>query len=171
MLLLFSIIRDAFIVLDVLLLFGFVWALAHAWKFRPNFDFKQTPGSEKKIGTLRARITQERWQAIVKKFALGTAEALRLSVIEADTLVDSVLKGMGLEGEHMADRLGNLDAGDLKSMDNLWRAHRMRNDLVHTPGFTLAPKEAKMALDGYEAFLEELGALTEGDPPPPAAHG
>lgn len=37
--------------------------------------------------------------------------------------------------------------------------HRMRNDLVHTPGFVLSLEDAKMALEGYEAFLKELEVI------------
>jgi hypothetical protein len=59
----------------------------------------------------------------------------------------------------MADRLEQLNRADLPSLDDLWRAHRIRNDLVHTVGFTLTPNETREILGVYEKFLLELGAL------------
>ncbi len=163
-----SLIRDVFIVLDVFLAFGFVFAFVKGHRFRPDFDFEghgHGSAGKKKIFTLRDAITNERWHLIMKKFSLGTPESARIAVIEADALVDTVLKSTGVPGEHLADRLSNLDTDELTTMDKLLRAHRLRNDLVHTSGFVLSTNDAKMALDSYEAFLKELGLLGDDEPP------
>lgn len=139
---------------------GFFYALYQSWRFHPRFHLEKEHA--KKIFTLRDAVMKERWQSIVKKFSLGTAASIRVAVIEADALADSALKGMDIPGEHLADRLSNLEGEEdfvIKSMQRVWRAHRMRNDLVHTPGFALSPEDAKIALEGYEAFLKELGVI------------
>jgi hypothetical protein len=66
---------------------------------------------------------------------------------------------MQIPGEHLADRLSNLDQDDIKSMNRVWRAHRLRNDLVHTPGFAVSPSDAQQAMDDYEAFLKEMEVI------------
>ena len=86
-------------------------------------------------------------------------QSLTLGIIEADSFIDDVLKKMDLRGEHMADRMEQLTRMDLKSADNLWKAHRVRNDLVHTSGFTLSKGDAERALQYYEDFLKEVGML------------
>ena len=153
----FSTIKGIFITVYVLLAVGFLYALVKAWHFRLNFRGQAQTG--KRVPTLRDALMKEMWQSIVKKFSLGTPESARLAVIEADALVDTALKNMGIQGEHLADRLSNLESEDITTMNRLWRAHRMRNDLVHTPGFALGPSEAKLALEDFEAFLQEIEVL------------
>lgn len=154
----FLVIKIIFIFVSLVLAFGFLYALYHAWDFHPKFELKRER-AKKKMLTLRTAMLRERWESIVKKFSLGTPESARLAVIEADALVDTALKAMEIPGEHLADRLSSLDSEELKSIDNLWKAHRMRNDLVHTPGFIISSAGAKMALDHYEAFLKEIEIL------------
>ena len=84
---------------------------------------------------------------------------MKLAIIDADGLVDDVLKQMGLPGEHFADRLARLTPEELKTFDKVWTAHRVRNDLVHTPGFALGLDEARRVMKSYEAFLIEIKAI------------
>ena len=150
-------IRAIMILVTLALVFGFFYALYQAWRFHPEFHLEKEKA--KKISTLRGVLMKERWQSVVKRFSLGTSESMRIAIIEADALVDAALKDMDVPGEHLADRLSNLETEDIKSMNGIWQAHRMRNDLVHTPGFALSPGDAKAMLDHYEAFLKEIEVL------------
>ena len=159
----YYIVRLVFIVVDILLAFGFIYALMRAWHYHPNFkegDHHGATGEHgKRTPTMRDIVLRERWESIEKKFTLGTPESARLAIIEADALVDTALKGMQIPGEHLADRLSNLDQKDVKSMNRVWRAHRLRNDLVHTPGFAVPPPDAQRTMDDYEAFLKEMEVI------------
>ena len=147
-----------FIVLDVLLFGLFIFSLIKVWPYRPHLSiFTRHP--RKKTKARGGRVLKHRWQAILKKSAMGTADANRIAVIEADTLVNSFLKAAGYEGDHLADRLSQIIPGEVKSLERLWVAHRLRNESVHTPGFVATQKETKEALDAFEAFLKELNAL------------
>lgn len=160
---LFSVARVVFIVLDVLLFAALLLAFWKGWKFRPNLemDFRGKVRKKKEEG--RPRIDRPRvekyWEKIRKDAVSAPPHSLNLGVIAADNLVDSVLQTMGLPGEHMADRLQELDLEKLETLEDLWRAHKIRNQLVHTPGFEISEKEGKELLDAYESFLKELGAL------------
>jgi len=145
------------ILISLALAAGIAYSLSRAWHFHPRFELERDKA--KKTITLRDALMKERWEAIAKKFSLGTAESMRLSVIEADALVDTALKNMDIPGDHLADRLSNLDTEDLTTVNRLWRAHRLRNDLVHTPGFSLSASDAELALNDYEAFLKEIEVL------------
>ncbi len=154
---LINIIRAVMILFTLALAFGFGYALYQSWSFHPKFQLERDRA--KKITTLRETVMKERWQSILKRFALGTPEAMRMAVIEADALTDAALKDMDVPGEHLADRLSNLETEEMKSINGIWQAHRMRNDLVHTPGFALSPEDAKTILGYYEAFLKEVEML------------
>ncbi len=150
-----------FILADVALVGGLVYAWKKAWHYHPTYA-PHGEGAHVRAAhrqTMHDIVMKERWHAIMAKFSTGTPEAERVAIIEADALVDSALKGMRMEGEHLADRLANLESDEIKSMPRIWRAHRMRNDLVHTPGYTVTPQEAERTIRDYEAFLREIEVI------------
>ncbi len=147
-----------FIVADVVLVVAFIYVYRKAWHFHPTYEAHAGHGAAHRE-TIHDIVMRERWHTIQARLASGTPEAARLAIIDADALVDSVLKGMGVEGEHLADRLSNLDTDGIASMPRIWRAHRMRNDLVHTPGFEIAQGDAERVMRDYEAFLRDLHVI------------
>lgn len=155
----FKAAKGTLVAISILLLVGFIFAFKKAWEIKPKYRIRgQSHG--RNLVALRSAVFRERWESVLRRFSANSPEAMRLAVIEADTLVDSVLKDMGLEGEHMADRLSGLSPDAMKSLQGLWRAHRLRNDLVHTPGFFLAPEDVRQAIKAYEAFLREVKVLS-----------
>jgi hypothetical protein len=126
-------------------------------KYRPDLTYDHRP--DKNILTLQEQRFRERWQEILNLAEPANGESFKKAIIEADTFVDGVLGELGLEGEHMADRLERLDPDEIGSMPKLWRAHRIRNDLVHTPGFVIAPADGWQVLQDYETFLKEIKVL------------
>ena len=101
----------------------------------------------------------QHWRDIVLRANTGQQEKMRSAIIEADALVDHHLKNIGLEGEHMGDRLKQIRAFQVKSLDNLWKAHRLRNDIAHTPGYKVTARQAERALVAYRDFLKEMKAF------------
>ncbi len=152
--------RVIFIALDFILLIGFIWALKKALEYRPDLvgSFRKRSG-EGLSETFDAEKYGKHWEEIQSKAFSAPPQSLTLAIVAADNLVGDALREMGLEGEHIADRLEKLNPRELKTLNNLWRAHRVRNDLVHTTGFEIKKNEAKEILDIYESFLKELGAL------------
>lgn len=152
------IVKPIFIVLNGVLIYGIIYAVMKAWPYRPVLHLFERP-PEKKKGVVKDPRVAEAWARIMAKAATDTLESLRLAIIEADALVDSVLKNAGYEGDHLADRLQQVLPEEVPSLERLWRAHRLRNDIVHTPGFAVMPQDAKFALSSFEKFLKELNAL------------
>lgn len=151
------IIRPIVIVLDVLLAAFFVFLLTKIFpmqKVPSMFHHRRKKKEEKKDLAILAQ-----WEAVLSKAVTGKVESMRLAVIEADALTDTVLKNSGYEGENLAERLARVLPSEVKSVEGVWAAHRLRNDLVHTPGFVLTAEAAKAALDVYEAFLKEVRAI------------
>lgn len=101
----------------------------------------------------------QRWENIVKRFSLGDDANMKLAIIEADNLMDEILKLMSLPGENMGERMKQFEKHELASIDQLWEAHKLRNRIVHEPGLRLMHEEAQKALEGYEAALKELEYL------------
>jgi hypothetical protein len=156
----YQVIRWIFVVFDIALAVGIGYAFWQVLPYRPQY-LLHPPKPKKRTLTLKSAVIRERWVATTKRFSTGTTEAMRMAIIEADSVADEVLKELGLAGEHMADRLEKLSEEEVQSLAGLWRSHRIRNNIVHSPDFEIAPDEAKRAIDGYEAFLKEVGVIEE----------
>lgn len=157
----YTVVKYTLIFLSAVLVFFFVFSFAELISFRPPFVLDPRRPARRRHYAPRAHAPtpQEQWRKISARLAEDNPDALRLAVIEADGFVDNMLKKKGYEGETFADRLSLLNQDDFKTLDLVWDAHRLRNDLVHTHGFNLTADRARKALVNYEAFLRELGVL------------
>ena len=155
----FSLLHDVFVALDIGLFVGIVYVLIELAPFRPKFvnNPRKLIVREKRVSTLANAELTAKWKHILEKAESAPPQSLTLAIIEADSFVDDILKQLGYQGEHMADRLDKISAVD--SLDGLWKAHRVRNDVVHTPGYQISPADARRFLNDYEAFLKEMGVL------------
>jgi hypothetical protein len=152
-------VRWLFIFLDIVVIIAFAFVFRKALEYRPKFTFRYR--RKKKESPFDTKVFVRRWEHIGKSAPKSPPQSYILAIIEADKLVDDALKVLGLGGEHMADRLEKLRVEDYPTLDRLWRAHRVRNELVHTPDFDINPSDAEDTLEAYEKFLKELGALPE----------
>lgn len=96
------------------------------------------------------------WTKIEETFGLGDS-GMRIAVIDADKLVDHALKQTNVPGKTMGERMKR--ANYLKSINNLWTAHKLRNKLVHEPDTVPKKSEMRSALGTYKKTLKEMGAL------------
>lgn len=81
-----------------------------------------------------------------------------LSIVHADKLLDQALKCLGYSGNNMAERLVAAK-NRLKHKDDVWRAHKLRNKIVHETAVKPTEKEIKAALQGYYKTFKDLGVL------------
>lgn len=145
------------VVFNVFLILVFVYSCIRVLAYRPRFSLFTKPS--KKILTLRDAILKERWRSIEARFSAGSPDSMKLALIEADKMTDDVLKRLGLRGQHMADRIEQIDQDEFPSLKRLWEAHRYRNRLVHTPDFEMTRDQATRAINGFRAFMEDVGVL------------
>lgn len=153
-------LRNLFIFLDLAVIIAFIVAFWYAVPLRPKFVRKPQKAANRQLPLAgKQEEVKARWARILEKAPVAPPQSFVIAIIEADKCVDDVLKDLGLKGEHMADRLEKLAPEDFKTLDKLWRAHRVRNDLVHTPDFRIDSSDAEEILKLYEAFLKELEVL------------
>lgn len=165
-------LQPIFLVLNVLSLGIFIFAVIKVWPIRQTIAIFHNPhahggghgtghGAEHgtPVGPVHNPMILKHWTDIVRRANTGTPENLRWAIMEADALVDTVLKERQMPGETMADRLANFRREDSKHIDKLWDAHRLRNEIAHTPGFAMTTRQAEKALFTYRDFLKELKAF------------
>lgn len=100
-----------------------------------------------------------RWRQIEGNINSEREAEWKLAVIEADKIVDDILKASGFPGDTMGERLTNIQPGQLATHQDIWEAHKIRNRLVHDANYFLRYGEAKRAVDLYKKALVEFGVL------------
>jgi hypothetical protein len=97
------------------------------------------------------------WQKITA-LAEHSDQSARYAVIEADKLLDYVLKARGYRGEKMGDRLR--EAGpDFSYQDDVWQAHKLRNKLVHEAEYEVDHRLISRAIKQFRQALKDMGAF------------
>ncbi len=102
---------------------------------------------------------EKKWQRIVKKLESPNMADWKLAVIEAETLTEEVLARTGFGGESFGDRLKKMKEEQLPSLENLTKAHEIRNNIVHDPDYKIDISEINKTIAVYEKSLRELDAL------------
>ena len=147
-------LKVAFIVIGALFLFGIIFLLSrNSWLKRRFLEdwtefFIYRPFGVKK--------TFKQWAKVLKRLETGKEADYKLAVIEADSLLNDILKKMGYKGETMAKILEQLDATILPNMEQIWKVHKIRNNVVHDPDYELSLEQARKILGIYEKTFRTL---------------
>jgi hypothetical protein len=124
---------------------------------------------EEEIAELKAELNppreavspyDNRWQEIKNQVNSVKESEWKMAVIEADKLVDDVLKSAGFAGESMGERLMLIKPDQLLNLQYLWDAHKLRNLLVHDVSYQMTHRQAIWAIEAFESVLRELEALS-----------
>jgi len=114
------------------------------------------------VGSLERQRILERWKTIEELKTTGRPSAFKEAVIEADKLTDLALSCIYPSIDTYVERLKQakeLFLSSRQDYENLWYAHKIRNELVHSLGFELPSAEAKNVLDHFKKALEILGGI------------
>ncbi len=141
------------IIVSVIFLLGIIFVIYKLFRLEskkavPWADFfvKETP-------TTRA----SRWNEIKKRMDSENFTEWRMAIIEADALLDEIIKKIGYKGENFGERLKSIEPSDFDNLQNIWEAHKVRNQIVHdVDKFVLSKEESKEIVGKYEKALKEL---------------
>jgi len=97
------------------------------------------------------------WEIILGHVNSENNAEWKIAIIEADNILDDILKEIGYEGDTLADRLKA--AGDSESVQKAWEAHKVRNAIAHEGGMELNQHEAKRIISLYENVFKRFGYL------------
>jgi hypothetical protein len=98
---------------------------------------------------------RERWEEVLNRIK---NKEFDLAVIEADNVLDATLKNLGYRGDTIAEKLKRVSPADLPIIEDVWNAHKMRNQIVHN-GYKANEKETVQILKIYKKALLELGVI------------
>ena len=99
------------------------------------------------------------WAAVQKHFFSGSPNDLKMAVVQADNILNDALRYAGIRGSNLGDRLKNIKHGQIPNIEDVWAAHKLRNEIAHGTNFSLKRDAAERALATYETALKNLGAF------------
>ncbi len=99
------------------------------------------------------------WKQIQADLNSSESGRWKVAVIEADKTLDEVLNLSGYKGESMSERLKQLTAAQIGNIDDIWVAHKIRNQIAHEAGFELSHDNATRIIGFYEIAFRQLGLV------------
>lgn len=117
----------------------------------------------KEFFTFRAyqlRKVDKDWMKILNRLETNLETEYKLSVIEADLLLDDVLKRMGYEGKNLSDRLERIKQGVFSDIQSVKNADQVYQNLIYDPSYRLTQEHARRIISVFEKALEEVQAFS-----------
>ena len=99
----------------------------------------------------------QKWQRVLAHANSLNAAEWRLSILEADVMLDDLLQKLGYHGESLGEKLKNVEKADFKTIDSAWEAHKIRNMIAHEgTDFPIAQHEVKRIIGLYGQVFQEF---------------
>lgn len=149
-------------VVSILAIVGTLYVIIRSSSLRPSFrdreEFQEITVSmdEEKRDASYAPTLQEAWTSITQRLEQATDQDAALLIIEADALLDQALKALRIPGATFGERLKYISGPDFKSTDDVWEAHKIRNQIAHEGSVGVHYSDAVYALGKFEKALKEL---------------
>lgn len=105
------------------------------------------------------RIISQEWIDILGHLENPNPSNWVIAVIEADKILDMLLAEKGYPGANIGERLKSVGDGKLRTLQDAWEGHKIRNKIAHESGYNLEKREARKAISHYEMVFREFGYL------------
>jgi hypothetical protein len=101
-----------------------------------------------------------RWHDVTTHIQSPNPSDWRLAIVEADIILEEALEEIGLAGNTIGEKLKGASSEQLRSLDDAWKAHRVRNEIAHTGAdFVLTQRIAQETVNQYQRVFVELGKI------------
>jgi hypothetical protein len=104
----------------------------------------------------RARVIKE-WKRLKKNLESGEENKYKLVIIKADAIIENILDRLNYKGEDFNQKLANIPAGQVENLEEIKKAHEIRNKIIHFEDFPVDKQLAEKTIELYEEFLKSFG--------------
>ncbi|MEK7148341.1 MAG: hypothetical protein AAB770_00305 [Patescibacteria group bacterium] len=101
------------------------------------------------------------WQVVLDHVNSESPAEWKLAILEADNILDEILEDQGYVGKTLADKLKTMSRTKVASYDDIWEAHKIRNQIAHGGAIDmdLSKKMARDTIAKFGNAFKELGYL------------
>lgn len=106
----------------------------------------------------RGAVKSNRLQDVFTHSSSNNPNDWKLAIIEADIILDDILKQRGYAGHSLGERLKSIAPSQLESLQDAWEAHKVRNNIAHQgTDFVLTQRLAQETITKYQRVFTEFG--------------
>lgn len=105
------------------------------------------------------KTAEKEWKKIKERLNTGQEPEYKLAIVEADNILNDVLKKMEYGAGISAEVLNILPPAIFPNLEEIKLAHNLHENIVHDPDFRLSPDDAKKAIAAYEKFFIDSEVL------------
>jgi len=149
-------------IVSALALIGIIY---NSWKLRAINIVEQKiynplPETTTGGGNVVTEAKNEKWEKVMKYLNSDNVSDWRLAIIEADVMLEEMLRRAGYTGESIGEMLKSVDKSDFLTLDDAWEAHKIRNVIAHSGAdFQLSEREARRTVSLFEKVLKEFQVI------------
>ncbi|TRZ52674.1 hypothetical protein D4R99_02355 [bacterium] len=98
-----------------------------------------------------------RWGIVEKHMESDNPAEWKLAVIEADSMLEAMVKKMGYDGATLGEMLKRIEISDFTTLNDAWQAHKVRNFIAHQgSSYLLSKHQAREVIKLYEKVFKEF---------------
>lgn len=102
----------------------------------------------------------ERWVKTLGYLFSQHSSDWKLSIIEADAMLDAFMTQLGFKGETLGEKLKAATQDNFRNLTIAWEVHTIRNRIAHEGAlFEISQYEAKRVIALYESIFREFGYI------------
>jgi hypothetical protein len=107
--------------------------------------------------TTPSDVKNGKWERVIQHINSTNAAEWRLAIIEADVMLEELLRVQNYHGESIGEMLKAVEPSDMLTLDNAWEAHKVRNQIAHDGAdFELTERDARRVISLYESVFKEF---------------
>lgn len=114
--------------------------------------------SRRGVASLDVEKYRSQWLGIEAQLKRDEPSSYHLAVLNADKLLDKALKERGYQGQTMGERMKTAK-NIWSNANNVWNAHKLRNQIAHEHEVRVTYDDARRALAGFKQALKDIGAI------------
>lgn len=100
----------------------------------------------------------KKWKSVLDHVFSQNEADWKISIVEADIMLDELMDQLGFKGESLAEKLKSADQESFKHLTGAWEVHTIRNRIAHEgPDFQINQHEAKRVITIYEQIFRDYG--------------
>jgi len=153
----FLVMKIVFILIFLYFLLAIIFNLKNThylqWYYGESFSEFM---SKRPYGTKKMDVV---WSDITKRLDTGIEADYKLAIMEADEVLETVLKKVGYSGKTLGEMLESLTYVQLLNVHEIKTVHKTRGDIIRDPNYMLSLGEAKKLLKIYHKALVDLEAF------------
>jgi hypothetical protein len=144
-------------VLSIAMLVLYTHASTRRWQFYAQSERELRDAEDLYDELYRGVKKSSRLDDVLKHIDSDNPNDWKLAIIEADIILDDLLKQRGYVGNSLGERLKSISPTQLASLNDAWEAHKVRNRIAHDGAdFVLTQRLAEETISRYRKVFNEF---------------